>query len=36
MMSTSFVHNNTHVGFLVILFSRIKETQILGLYIMHM
>jgi hypothetical protein len=25
------VHNNTHVGFLLIVFSRIKDTQLLGL-----
>jgi hypothetical protein len=31
MMSTRFVHNNTHVGFLLIVFSRIKNTQLLGL-----
>jgi hypothetical protein len=26
MMSTKFVHNNTHVGFLLMVFSRIKDT----------
>ena len=31
MMSTRFVHNNTHVGFLLIVFSRIKYIQLLGL-----
>ena len=31
MMSTRFVHNNTHVGFLLIVFSRIKDIQLLGL-----
>jgi hypothetical protein len=25
-----FVHNNTHVGFLLIVFSRIKDIQLLG------
>ena len=30
MMSTRFVHNNIHVGFLLIVFSRIKDTQLLG------
>jgi hypothetical protein len=30
MMSTRFVHNNnTHVGFLLIVFSRIKDIQLL-------
>jgi hypothetical protein len=32
MMSTRFVHNNnTHVGFLLIVFSRTKDMQLLGL-----
>jgi hypothetical protein len=31
MMSTIFVHNNTHVGFLLIVFSRVKDIQLLGL-----
>ena len=31
MMSTRSVHNNTHVGFLLIVFSRIKYIQLLGL-----
>jgi hypothetical protein len=31
MMSTRFVHNNTHVGFLLIVFSRIKDIQLLRL-----
>ena len=31
MMSTKFVHNNTHVGFLLIVFSRVKDIQLLGL-----
>ena len=30
-MSTRFVHNNTHVGFLLIVFSRIKDIQLLGI-----
>jgi hypothetical protein len=30
MMSTRFVHNNTHVGFLLIVFSRIKDIQLLA------
>jgi hypothetical protein len=36
MMSTRFVNNNTHVGFLLIVFSGIKDIQLLGLNIMHM
>jgi hypothetical protein len=32
MMSTRVhVHNNTHVGFLLIVFNRIKDIQLLGL-----
>jgi hypothetical protein len=31
MMSTRYVHNNTHVGFLLIVFTRIKDIQLLGL-----
>jgi hypothetical protein len=31
MMSTRFVHNSTHVGFLLIVFSRIKDIQLLEL-----
>jgi hypothetical protein len=31
MMSTRFAHNNTHVGFLQIVFSRIKDKRLLGL-----
>ena len=32
MMSTRFVHNNnTHVGFLLIVFSRTEDMQLLGL-----
>jgi hypothetical protein len=31
MMSTGFVHSNTRVGFLLIVFSRIKDIQLLGL-----
>jgi hypothetical protein len=31
MTSTRFVDNNTHVGFLLIVFSRIKDIQLLGL-----
>jgi hypothetical protein len=27
MMSTRFVHNNTHVAFLLIVFSRIKDMR---------
>jgi hypothetical protein len=30
-MSTRSVHNNTHVGFLLIVLSRIKDIQLLGL-----
>ena len=30
MMSTRFVHNNPYVGFLLIVFSRIKDIQLLG------
>jgi hypothetical protein len=29
-MSTRFVHSNTHVGFLLIVFSRINDTQLLA------
>ena len=35
MMSTSFINNSSNVGFLVILFSRSKDIQVIGLYIMH-
>ena len=29
-MGTRSVHNNTHVAFLLIVFSRIKDIQLLG------
>jgi hypothetical protein len=31
MMSTRFVHNNIHVGFLLILFSHVQDIQLLKL-----
>jgi hypothetical protein len=31
MMVTIFVHYNTHVGFIRIVFSHIKDMQLLGL-----
>jgi hypothetical protein len=31
MMSTRFVNNTTHVGFLLIVFTGIKDIQLLGL-----